>query len=225
MRLLLIRHAETPSNVLGLLDSRVPGPNLTERGRRQATAIPSALAEYPVTSITVSSMVRTSETAMPLAIDRGLDIRVDERLREIEAGAMEMASGREAMTRYVGIAWAWARGELEPRMPGAQDGHEFFERFDGAVDQIEAAGDAAPVIVSHGASIRVWVGNRCRNVSDDFAAESDLHNTGSALVERTDSGAWELVEWRGSPLGGAESPAPNTPAVDDGPGIDDPPGH
>ena len=34
MRLLLIRHGQTPSNVLGLLDTAVPGPGLTDLGDR-----------------------------------------------------------------------------------------------------------------------------------------------------------------------------------------------
>ena len=44
MRLLLIRHGQTPSNVLGALDTLVPGPGLTPLGLEQAAAIPDALA-------------------------------------------------------------------------------------------------------------------------------------------------------------------------------------
>ena len=35
MRLLLIRHGETPGNVLGQLDTAHPGPGLTDLGERQ----------------------------------------------------------------------------------------------------------------------------------------------------------------------------------------------
>lgn len=44
MRLLLVRHGETPSNVDRLLDTAVPGPGLTRLGERQAAALPEALA-------------------------------------------------------------------------------------------------------------------------------------------------------------------------------------
>ena len=40
MRLLLVRHGQTPSNVAGLLDTALPGPGLTALGTRQAAAIP-----------------------------------------------------------------------------------------------------------------------------------------------------------------------------------------
>lgn len=218
MRVLLIRHAQTTSNTLGLLDSGVPGPELTPLGHDQARAIPAALAGRAVSGITVSNMTRTSQTAEPLALDRGLTPVVDAGLREIAAGEMEMQSSLEAVKRYVGVAWAWSAGDLAPRMPGAQNGFEFFERFDAAVDKALAEGGDAPVIVSHGASIRVWVGNRCRNVPEAFAAEAELHNTGSAVLERDARGAWDLLEWNPLPLGG--------PALHgtSGPGEEDPTG-
>ena len=211
MRLLLIRHAQTTSNVQGLLDSRVPGADLTALGREQAAAVPAGLAARPVSSITVSNMVRTSQTAQPLAAHHGLTPRIDPGLREIEAGDLEMASGLPAVRRYLDVAWAWSRGDLTPRMAGAQDGHEFFDRFDTAIDAAVAHGGEHPVVVSHGASIRVWVGHRCGNVSDSFAADSELHNTGSALIERVGDREWALLEWNAMPLGGAALHAKSGP--------------
>jgi probable phosphoglycerate mutase len=201
MRLLFIRHGQTPSNVRGLLDSRIPGADLSALGRRQAAAIPAALDARPITSITVTNMVRTAQTAAPLAAARGLVPVVDEDLREIEAGDLEMASGAEALARYVDVAWAWAGGNLTPRMAGAQDGAEFFERFDRGVERARTQGGSHPVIVSHAACIRVWVARRCRNVPPTFASDVQLHNTGSAEVEHDDQG-WQLREWNELPLGG-----------------------
>lgn len=214
-RILLIRHAQTVSNISGLLDSRIPGPDLTVLGRRQAAAIPIALERRPVSSITVSNMSRTGQTAAPLADDRGLVPLVDPGLREIEAGDEEMASGAEALSRYVDVIWAWASGDLEPRMPGAQNGVEFFQRFDEAVERVVATGGSHPVIVSHGAAIRVWVGRRCLNVPASFAADSELHNTGSAVVERDRSGGWILGEWNELPMGGIALHAKSGPSDSD----------
>ena len=52
-----------------------------------------------VSSITVSNMTRTSLTAGPLAAERNLAVTIDAGIREIEAGALEMASGVEALSR------------------------------------------------------------------------------------------------------------------------------
>ncbi|MFI5427738.1 histidine phosphatase family protein [Aeromicrobium sp. UC242_57] len=39
MRLILIRHGQTPANVDGVLESTVPGPGLTELGLEQAAEL------------------------------------------------------------------------------------------------------------------------------------------------------------------------------------------
>ena len=39
MRLTLVRHGQTPSNVLGLLDTAPPGPGLTDLGQLQAASV------------------------------------------------------------------------------------------------------------------------------------------------------------------------------------------
>lgn len=71
MRLLLIRHGQTPANVRGELATARPGPGLTALGRRQALAIPDAVAGEQIAAIYVSPLVRTGETAAPLAgVDR-----------------------------------------------------------------------------------------------------------------------------------------------------------
>ncbi|BCW50626.1 hypothetical protein StoSoilB13_29680 (plasmid) [Arthrobacter sp. StoSoilB13] len=48
MKLLLIRHGQTPGNVAGQLDTAFPGPGLTELGERQAAALPEALADESI---------------------------------------------------------------------------------------------------------------------------------------------------------------------------------
>lgn len=215
MRLLLIRHAQTPSNELGLLDTQAPGPGLTRLGHRQARAIPAALRDRDISSITVSNLTRTSLTAAPLAEERGLTPLVDAGVREIDAGDWEMASEHEVIYRYITTAWAWANGDLDQRLPASENGIEFFDRFDGAVNRAMAGGGSQPVIFSHGAAIRVWVGGRCRNVEDLLDADIELHNTGSVLVERDDSGSWEILEWTSTPIGGALLDAVGDPATED----------
>ncbi|WP_169736544.1 histidine phosphatase family protein, partial [Promicromonospora kroppenstedtii] len=101
MRLLLLRHGQTPSNVKGLLDTAVPGPGLTLLGEKQAAAVPDALRDREIGAIAVSSMIRTSFTAAPLAKDRGIEPVKLPGLREIEAGDLEMAGSHEAHLRYL----------------------------------------------------------------------------------------------------------------------------
>lgn len=63
MRLILIRHGQTPSNVAFLLDTAVPGPGLTDLGEKQAAALPQTLADVDIDLLYVSTLTRTQLTA------------------------------------------------------------------------------------------------------------------------------------------------------------------
>ncbi|MEU4363336.1 histidine phosphatase family protein [Promicromonospora sp. NPDC023987] len=212
MRLLLLRHGQTPANVEGLLDTAHPGPGLTTLGERQAAAVPEALRDRQVDAIAVSPLVRTARTAAPLARARGLEPLMVDGLQEVEAGALEMAGDHEAHLRYLGTVFAWARGEVGRAMPGGPDGRAFLGRYDGAVAAIAAHGWDSVVVVSHGAAIRSWVSARVAGVDVDHVERTALANTGLVEIDGDPVGGWRLVDWSAGPVGGLELDAP---AADD----------
>lgn len=206
MRLLLIRHGQTPGNVLGQLDTAHPGPGLTELGTRQAIALARALENEPIDLLYASTLTRTQLTARPLASARGLDIEVLEGLREIEAGSLEKLTDHESYLRYLDTVLAWTDGELDRRIPDGPDGHDFFGRYDDSIARIAAAagrtGSVTAAVVSHGAAIRVWAGRRAGNIDAGFAARHVLANTGIVALEGDPDAGWQLIHWDGSPVGG-----------------------
>ena len=201
MRLLLIRHGQTPGNVLGQLDTAHPGPGLTNLGLRQAAAIPDALRSDPIDAIFVSTLLRTRLTAHPLAADRGLQLQVATGVHEIEAGSLEGLRDRASVRTYLETVMAWGTGNLDKRMPGAHDGHDFFRRFDADVAVAAAKSDVA-VVFSHGAAIRVWTAGRAGNVPPTFAREHELDNTGMVEFTGSPEEGWTLLSWAGLPVGG-----------------------
>ncbi|MDQ0799253.1 histidine phosphatase family protein [Arthrobacter sp. SLBN-112] len=206
MRLLLIRHGETPGNVLGQLDTDHPGPGLTELGERQAEAMARALANESIGALYASTLIRTQITAAPLARLHSLDIEILDGLHEIEAGSLEKLTDHESHKRYMGTVISWAAGDLDQRMPAGPDGHAFFERFDAAIANVveravrDQHGTAA--VVSHGAAIRTWAGMRAQGAGHEFAARHILANTGIVAVEGSLEAGWNLIHWDGSPVGG-----------------------
>jgi probable phosphoglycerate mutase len=204
MRLLLIRHGQTPSNVRGELGTARPGPGLTELGREQAAAVPDAMASEQIAAIYVSPLIRALETAAPLAQVLGLEPRVTEGLEEIEAGDLEDRSDIESVMVYVRTAFGWAAGELHERIPGAGNGHEFFERFDRAIAGIASNHlDETVAVISHGAAIRVWAGARSDNLTADRTVNRHLDNTGVVVLTGSPDG-WTAESWAGEPIGGDE---------------------
>jgi broad specificity phosphatase PhoE len=202
MRLLLIRHGQTPSNVLGALDTAHPGAGLTELGLAQAAAIPRALRGERIDAVFASTLLRTQLTAEPLARHLGTQTQVRQGLHEIEAGSLEMRTDRASQHTYMGTVLSWGAGSLDARFPGGPSGADFFERFDAAIERIAEEHDGTVAVFSHGAAIRVWVAGRASNVTPRFAAENHLENTGVVVLEGDPAAGWIAESWTGVPLGG-----------------------
>ena len=210
MRLLLIRHAQSTDNVLGILGTETPGPELTALGREQAAAIPSALAGEKIEAVFASRMQRTSLTARPLAQALGLEIVVLEGLEEIGAGAFEGRSDRDAVRAYMGTIMTWWQ-DLGARMEDGESGHEFFARFSGAIDRAVAGRTGTVAVFSHGASIHTWAAGTSRNLDARFSRTHDLPNTGMVVLEGSPADGWITTHWNGEPIGGVGLDDPRAP--------------
>lgn len=207
MRLTLIRHGQTPSNVAGLLDTAPPGPGLTDLGREQAAAIPAALGGAPVDAIFASNQLRAQQTATPLAEARRLDMQVLDGLREIAAGELEMAGDADSVHRYIGTLVTWLEGDLRTRIPGGPNGFEVVDRMDAAVTDIAAEVGSAgtAVAVSHGALIRVW--SALRTGEAEHGARH-LPNTGAVTLEGAPGASWRVLSWGEGPIGAVPMSGP-----------------
>jgi broad specificity phosphatase PhoE len=203
VRLLLVRHGQTPANVAGALDTAIPGLGLTELGLAQAAAVPEALAAERIDSLHATLLVRTQLTAAPLAAVRQLPVEVSPGLEEVSAGSLEMRSDAEAVTGYVECLAAWMAGDLDRAMPGGPDGRAFWSRYDDAISAIAArhGPDETAVVLSHGAAIRVWTTLAAR-IPLEQAHELSIANTGMAVLEGDPASGWHLERWQGDPLGG-----------------------
>ena len=208
MRLTLIRHGQTPSNVRGLLDTGAPGPGLTDLGTSQAEALPHRLGDAPIDAVYVSRLVRTHATAAPLALTRDLERVELPGLHEVEAGSLEMRGDQTSVRRYMETAFSWGLGDLDQAMPDGPDGHEFFGRYDADIER--AVREARhPVLVSHGAAIRIWVAARATNILPEFTAHHHLPNAGVVELEGTPETGWRLLRWPD-----AEVPADDPDPID-----------
>jgi ribonuclease H / adenosylcobalamin/alpha-ribazole phosphatase len=107
--LVLLRHGETPLTP----DKRFSGsggtdPELSAAGRRQAQAVAEALAARGTIQAIVSSPLRRcQETAAAVADRTGLQVRIDEGMRETHFGAWEGLTFAEVRERFPDDLEAW----------------------------------------------------------------------------------------------------------------------
>jgi broad specificity phosphatase PhoE len=194
-----VRHAESQGNVSGLIDTSVPGPSLTPLGEQQAKEVAVELIRTPHDGVFASTMIRTQQTAQPLADELGEQIVVLPGLREIEAGDFEGEPERDA-TRYFQPLQQWLQGDRTARIPGSIDGNEFDARFDEAVNEIYRSGHQQPVAFSHGGAIAMWT---MLNVADpplDLLTTQSLPNTGQVVVRGNPTDGWTLLDWNGTKI-------------------------
>jgi broad specificity phosphatase PhoE len=144
-------HVENPGRVLY---GRLPGFNLSARGRAQAGLLARYFAASPLAAVVSSPLERAQQTAGPIAAVHGLEVRTDLRLIET-SNVFEGVAGNLAwyILRHPGIWWK-ARDLRTPSW--GERNVDMVERVHAAVAEARAefAGGAV-VLVSHQAPI--WV--------------------------------------------------------------------
>ncbi|MFE2077417.1 histidine phosphatase family protein [Streptomyces misionensis] len=209
MRLLLIRHGQTLSNVRHLLDTAAPGPGLTPLGTAQAAALPRVLAAEEIDALYASPLVRARLTAAPLAAARGLPVTVRDGIRELSAGDLEMLPGdAPEAAPYLRTAFAWSAGHTALRVPGGESGVEALARFDAVTEEAYRSGAGTVAMISHGAAIRVWTAARAVNVDIAFAAARPLANTGMITLAGGPATGWHALAWEATTLRPPGAPGP-----------------
>ncbi|MGW3728865.1 bifunctional RNase H/acid phosphatase, partial [Streptomyces sp. NPDC000851] len=113
----LLRHGETPLTPHKRFSgSGGTDPSLSDVGREQAERVATALARRgTIQEIVASPLARTRETAGVVAARLGLDVSIDDGLRETDFGAWEGLTFAEVHERYPDDLSAWlASPDAEP---------------------------------------------------------------------------------------------------------------
>lgn len=146
--LVLLRHGETPLTP----EKRFSGsggsdPSLSEAGRRQAEATAALLAARgSVQAIVASPLRRCRETAEAVAARLGLDVHVEEGLREADFGAWEGRTFAEVRERYADDLTAWLKSPAAAPSGGG-------ESFEAVARRVAVARD---VLLARHAGGRCW---------------------------------------------------------------------
>jgi alpha-ribazole phosphatase len=156
MRLLLARHGVTAWNVEG----RFQGQHdvaLSAAGKRQAALLAERLASEQIDEVLASDLLRATETARAVAAPRGLSMRFDARLREMNFGAWEGLTYEESRRGFTGTATAWEADAMRTAPPGGETLAELASRVGNIFADLKgkAGLDSTILVVAHGGSIQV----------------------------------------------------------------------
>ena len=195
--LTFIRHAESQSNATHMINTDVPGPSLSEEGQAQAEQLAHQLSRNKFDGIYASNMVRTQQTAEPLAHALGKRIDVLPGLREIDAGWYNNTTTKRADLTYLLAPADWLNGDVKDAIPGSTSGAQFNDRFTAAVQKIYDSGNTKPVAFSHQEAIMYWTLMNVKNPKNSLATSHPLPNLGRVVITGSPAMGWTLVDWDG----------------------------
>ncbi|MGW0764683.1 bifunctional RNase H/acid phosphatase [Streptomyces sp. NPDC002676] len=156
----LLRHGETPLTPQKRFSgSGGTDPALSDAGREQAHRAAEALARRgTIQAILASPLARTRETAAVVAARLGLDVTVEDGLRETDFGAWEGLTFGEVRERYPDDLNAWLADPEAHPTGGGESFAETATRMAAARDRLVAAHRGRTVLlVTHVTPIKTLV--------------------------------------------------------------------
>jgi broad specificity phosphatase PhoE len=195
--LTFIRHAESQSNAEHVINTDIPGPSLTEEGQSQAEQLAHQRSRNNFDGVYASNMVRTVQTADPLAHALGKRVEILPGLREIDAGRYNNSPAKKADLTYLVAPAQWLNGDVKNAIPGSISGVEFNDQFSAAVQKIYDSGNSKPVAFGHAESIMYWTLMNVKNPKNSLATSHKLPNLGRVVITGSPVGGWTLVDWDG----------------------------
>jgi broad specificity phosphatase PhoE len=153
---LLVRHGETDENAAARFQGRLD-TRLNARGREQSRALAARLREEGVLALYSSPLRRARETAEIVGAALGLEVVLDERLVEADAGAWSGRLIADILAEHAEEYARWRAVDPAFRFPGGESVAEQSQRIGAALADV-AAGPLPAVVVTHGGTIRAVPG-------------------------------------------------------------------
>lgn len=156
LRLLLVRHGRTEWNSSHRYQGHSDLP-LSADGIDEAQRLAARLQGEQIDVIFSSDLQRAMQTAQILAGERGLDIRADARLRELNFGVLEGHTFEQGLERWPAMISAWVDDPNQPPT-GGERMDDFVQRVAEFLDALrqEHAGSTV-LVVAHGGPLRVII--------------------------------------------------------------------
>lgn len=181
--MILIRHTEAEDAYAGRCYGSLDVA-LSPTGHQQAGYVADQLSDQRIDLVLSSPRRRALATAEPVAVRRGLTIRVVDELRELDFGQLEGRSYKEIERSMPELWQEWMTRPTALRFPGGESYDDLRLRVCPAVDTVRREHPAQTVaVVAHGGVLRALL--------------ADALGLAPANIFRLDQryGAINIIDW------------------------------
>lgn len=148
--IIFLRHGQAKNNTERILAGRTPGVPLTEEGVEQSEKAAKFLEEMNISAIYSSPIERAKNTAEIVGKHNSIDVRIDDRLIELDMGKFTGKPYDEIFSSHGNVFMKFYRGELEIAHNGVETFEEVKKRIRDMVDHvIDNHPDENVVLVTH----------------------------------------------------------------------------
>lgn len=191
--LLLVRHGQSEANLKDVFIGHTDA-NMTELGVQQARKTAQYIAQhYNVDYVYTSDLKRAYFTGLEIAQECGLNIILDKRLREIDAGEWENISFQELDRKYSVDYKRWKTDIGLSCCTGGESVKALSERILGGLIDIAKRHDGKNVVIAtHATAIRAM---QCVFAGKPLSEMKDIPWSSNASITEVvyENGSWHTV--------------------------------
>ena len=196
MQIILLRHGATDWNLQGRCQG-VTDLDLNDTGLRQAAEAAADLTGETIAAVYSSNLKRAVQTAAIIGQTHNLAVVVEERLRELDHGALEGQTFAEIHTAMPDFLREWRERPAEVLIPGGERLTEVDARVWEGMGQIvrRHRPDETAVVVSHHFPIAAML---CRITGTSLNQYRSFRVAPCEATRLTyGNGAWAVVQAQG----------------------------
>jgi len=180
-RIYLVRHAQSEFNEKGIFQGRLDS-DLTPLGFVQARMVAKFLEEENIEALISSPQRRAYKTALTIGDLLGLEVEVDERVREMSFGILEGRNFWELFSEQKEMMLSWLKNPVKNPLPTQEPMENFEERLRSFIEDLKKRNEESIAIVGHGGTLHGIV---CLTLGLGLENLWSIHmdNTGVTLLE------------------------------------------
>jgi broad specificity phosphatase PhoE len=156
MSIFLVRHGDKAKGDYFNLILKHQDPPLSDKGIEQSKAVAKYFSQTHISSIYVSSYIRTHQTAQPIADLKQIQPIEDPRLNEVDNGLIDGMNEQEFKKAYPDVWKQYDARTTDFRFPGGETGQDVRSRISEFLEEkLKIHGKENILIFSHDGLIRV----------------------------------------------------------------------